>query len=78
MSYGYSARTVARNKKASIRSLGVRLGRECIRRDISVNEVAAEFGVSRQTVYNWFCGITVPQDFYTTHIKELLHTLATS
>jgi transcriptional regulator with XRE-family HTH domain len=56
MSYGYSARLIALNKKASAKLAGVRLGRMCIKQDIPVAAVAAKLGVSRQTVYNWFCG----------------------
>lgn len=58
MSYGYSTHIVRLNKKADTKLLGVRLGRACIKKDISVITVAARVGVSRQTVYNWFCGRT--------------------
>lgn len=61
MSYGYSAKLVALNKQADKENLGVRLGRACIKRDISVSTVASALGVSRQTLYNWFMGKSSPQ-----------------
>jgi predicted transcriptional regulator len=60
MSYGYSQSLVYANKKASIKSLGVALGRVCIREGVSVSHVAGSFGVSRMAVYNWFKGDSVP------------------
>jgi hypothetical protein len=60
MSYGYSARLIEVNKKADARMLGVRLGRVCMKNDIPVSLVAAKFRVSRQTIYNWFCGTHTP------------------
>lgn len=60
MSYGYSQSLVQANKDASIKSLGVALGRVCIASGVGVSEVAKKFGVSRMTVYNWFKGTTRP------------------
>lgn len=60
MSYGYSANIIALNKKADATKLGVRIGRVCIRKDIPVKDAADKFGVSRQTLYNWFSGATNP------------------
>ena len=56
MGYGYSQNLVQANKEASARSLGVALGRFCIRNRISVRQISEHFGVSRMTVYNWFNG----------------------
>ena len=61
MSYGYTARLIVLNKEASISSLGVRLGRICIKHDVPVSTVATAMGVSRQTVYNWFTGGVRPK-----------------
>jgi hypothetical protein len=61
MSYGYSAKLVALNRQADKENLGVRLGRACIKEDISVSMVASALGVSRQTLYNWFMGKSSPQ-----------------
>lgn len=60
MSYGYNRRLIEANEQADDSSLGVRLGRWCIENDVSVIEIARALSVSRATVYNWFCGITVP------------------
>ena len=60
MSYGYSRSLVEANKKASIKSLGVALGRLCIKHEVSVSELAKELSVSRMTIYNWFWGIRTP------------------
>ena len=67
MSYGYSLRLVERNRQASDLKLGVRLGRVCIEQNVPVSTVASQFGVTRQTVYNWFSGVSSP--------AESLHTL---
>lgn len=60
MSYGYSQRVVEANRRAPKNLLGVALGRLCIDRNVPVAEVAEAIGVSRETVYNWFCGIHEP------------------
>lgn len=74
MSYGYSNRLVELNNKADDRLLGVRLGRVCIAKDIPVSDVAIQLGVTRQTVYNWFCGVNAPRSNWV--IQELLDSLA--
>jgi len=61
MSVGYTLRIRDLNERADPDSLGVRLGEYCIARSIPVMEVAEAFGVSRTTIYNWFCGVTSPQ-----------------
>ena len=75
MAIGYSLRLVERNKDADSDHLGVRLGRMCIKRDIPVAEVAEKFGVSRQTVYNWFGGEASPADGLEDAIRAYLATL---
>ena len=78
MSYGYSQSLVYANKKASIKSLGVALGRVCIRANISVSKIADDFGVTRMTIYNWFKGDTVPHSSYDKAINDyIIHTKAT-
>jgi DNA-binding transcriptional regulator YiaG len=72
MSYGYSQSLVEANKKANTKSLGVALGRLCIKHGISVSEVARELGVSRATVYNWFWGVTSPSPYL--HSKTTAYT----
>lgn len=54
--HGYSLALVHANRAAPKNKLGVRLGRVCIQANIPVAKVAADFKVSRQTIYTWFCG----------------------
>ena len=61
MSSGYSLRIRDLNAKADKRKIGVRLGRVCIKHDVPVSVVAKHMGVTRATVYNWFCGVSAPQ-----------------
>ena len=78
MTYGYSQSLVYANKKASIKSLGVALGRVCIRANISVTKIADDFGVTRMTIYNWFKGDSVPYHSYDEAISDYInHTQAT-
>jgi transcriptional regulator with XRE-family HTH domain len=72
MTYGYSQSLVHANKKASTKSLGVVLGRECIRANVSVSEVAGFFGVTRMTIYNWFKGDSVPYHSYDEAISDYI------
>lgn len=77
MPYGYSQSLVYANRKADIKSLGVALGRVCIRADISVSRLAGDFGVSRMTIYNWFKGDSVPYPCYAEAINDyIIHTKA--
>ena len=74
MTYGYSQNLVYANKKANIKSLGVVLGRACIRANIGVSKVADDFGVTRMTIYNWFKGDAVPFHSYDQAISDyVLH-----
>lgn len=75
MSYGYSIRLIEANKQADPKRLGVRLGRLCIKRNMSVAEVSDKLGVSRQTVYNWFCGSSDPQNTVTAAVEKLVASL---
>lgn len=61
MSAGYSLRVRDLNAKADKRKIGVRLGRLCIKLDVPVTVVAKHMGVTRATIYNWFCGASAPQ-----------------
>lgn len=75
MSYGYSLKLIEANKGADIASLGVQLGRKCIAHKIPVSKVANDLGVTRQSVYNWFCGATTPQDELVGLIREYIANL---
>lgn len=72
MSYGYSSRLIKCNKASSGRKLGVKLGRACIAADISVSAVARRLGVSRQTVYNWFAGVSEPSPTNIATVQALI------
>jgi DNA-binding XRE family transcriptional regulator len=72
MSYGYSAKTIELNKKASNTKLGVALGRAAIKKGMSVADIANVLNVSRQTVYNWFIGAYDPRPELTKSITKLI------
>ena len=76
MSYGYSVRVIDSNKEANPELIGVELGRLCIKHDLPVNSVSETLGVSRQTVYNWFCGTNSPQEEMIKPVKLLVQRLA--
>lgn len=75
MGYGYSVNLLEANKEADGKHLGVRLGRKCIAHRIPVSKVAKDLGVSRPTVYNWFCGATAPQGQYVDLIRAYIAQL---
>jgi len=76
MSYGYTTRLNSLNRQADKSSLGVKLGKVCIKQEIPVAEVASQLGVSRQTIYNWFQGTHYPHPDLTYDIKALLLSYA--
>lgn len=75
-SRGYTWRLVHANKKADGRHPGVKLGRFCIERDISVRDIADKFGVSRMTIYKWFIGEWLPRKSHVDQIVLYLRTNA--
>lgn len=75
MTYGYSQSLADANKKADIKSLGVALGRVCIRANVSVCRVANHFGVSRMTIYNWFKGGSAPHPIYAKPLNDYITKL---
>jgi transcriptional regulator with XRE-family HTH domain len=70
--HGYSLSLLSRNKKADVRLIGVKLGRICIAKDISVSKIAYEAGVTRQTVYNWFSGVSSPTVALQSTVQKLI------
>jgi hypothetical protein len=76
MSYGYSLRLIERNSQASEKKLGVRLGRVCIEHEVPVIVVANAFGVTRQTVYNWFSGVSNPAEPLHSLVNSYISTLS--
>lgn len=75
MSHGYSLRLRDLNAAADKRKLGVRLGQACIAHGVPVSVVAQRMGVTRATVYNWFCGTSVPQANLTALIDSYMASL---
>tara|TARA_R110000868_G_scaffold2721_6_gene19021 strand:+ start:284 stop:526 length:243 start_codon:yes stop_codon:yes gene_type:complete len=75
MSQGYTLRIRDLNAKADKRKLGVRLGRVCIQHDVPVAVVAQRMGVTRATVYNWFCGVSAPQTVTISLIESYIASL---
>lgn len=75
MGHGYSLRIRDLNRAADVNSAGVMLGRVCIDKDVSVVAVSKALGVSRATVYNWFCGATVPQGQRTNEILAYIKNI---
>ena len=75
MPHGYSLYIIQANKSASKRLVGVALGRACIAKGIAVADVAERFGVSRQTVYNWFEGKHDPKPNMLRNIEAYIERL---
>lgn len=75
MSQGYTIKVAEAIKNADGSLLGVQLGRICLDRDISVLEAARTLGVTRQTVYQWFCGETTPQAHHLDMMQEWMDKL---
>mgnify|MGYP006267191815 FL=1 len=75
MTIGYSQSLAFANKKASVKSLGVALGRACIEKGIGVRAVAEYFGVSRQAIYNWFKGDCSPDPSLHVRIERYIANL---
>ncbi len=75
---GYSQKVVRVNKEADQKNLGVRLGKFCIARDIPVTDVMAYFDVTKQTVYNWFYGISRPSLQHGRMIDSFFQSLSKS
>lgn len=69
MSQGYTIKVADAIRNADGNLLGVKLGRVCLDRDISVQEAALTLGVTRQTIYQWFCGETNP---HAQHIDAMI------
>lgn len=72
---GYSRKFVGANKAADQDHIGVQLGRICIARDIPVQDVAEYLGVSRQAVYTWFLGKSLPHPDMRVKLKDVIQHL---
>lgn len=69
---GYTMYVQQANKSANSKSLGVKFGRYCIKNNISAAKLAEQFGVSRQTIYNWFSGRNEPRPQHIPQINKIL------
>lgn len=76
-SRGYSYALVKAINAADPKLLGVRLGRVCVAKDVSVSTVAARCSVSRQTVYWWFTGVFKPKPKMAELITQILEEYET-
>lgn len=74
MNNGYSIRMAEKMKKAPL-TLGVKLGRLCVKKNISAATIAKKFGVSKVTVYNWFSGKNNPNQDVSDAVRKLIATL---
>jgi transcriptional regulator with XRE-family HTH domain len=74
MGHGYSIGVLQRNQEQPDTNIGVRLGRTCIDKGIPVSDVAHKFGVTKQTVYNWFRGSATPRPHVAADIDAFLRT----
>lgn len=53
----------------------VKLGRLCVDRGIPVDTVAKALQVSRQSVYAWFLGRSIPSETSVTRIADFIRSL---
>ena len=72
---GNSRKFVDENKKPDQRQIGVQLGRIGILRDIPGQDAAEFIGVSRQAVYMWFLGKSLPHPSMRETLQELIANL---
>jgi DNA-binding transcriptional regulator YiaG len=68
---GYDSLFLRRVEDADQTPAVMRLADVCIEKNVSVPEVAAMFGVSRATVYNWLTGRTTPSPRYSALIPKI-------
>lgn len=72
---GYSQQIVHKNQEASTESWGVKLGRLCIAKNVSVQVVSSMLGVSHTTIYAWFTGQKKPFRKRIPEIQEFINDL---
>lgn len=75
---GYDSFFVQRVKSVKHEPLALRaLVKACLRNPLPIAHVAAVFGVSRSTVYNWMTGQTVPHPRYLAEMTGVAELIAT-
>lgn len=72
---GYSIDVAEAIWKGDRSRLGVRLGKACVERRISVAKVSETLGVTRQTIYNWFVGAYDPAESHREAVEKFLTSL---
>lgn len=72
MSKGYSIAMKEQAESMAPDSLGSRLALFCIGKGIPVATVAAELGVTRATIYNWFSGVWTPNEAHQEKIEAFM------
>jgi hypothetical protein len=70
----YSQKIIEKINEAPT-SLGTDLGKWAIRRDVSMKRISMIVGASRQTVYNWFTGMTEVAPSYKERVEQVIIVL---
>jgi len=68
---GYDSLFIRKVEEADQKPVVLQLADVCIEKNIPVTEVAALFGVTRATVYNWMTGLTTPNPRYLAMIPKI-------
>lgn len=71
----YSQKIIETISKAP-KSLGTELGRLAVRRDISMQRISIVVGASRQTIYNWFTGVTEVAPAFKERVEKVILVLS--
>lgn len=71
---GYSIYTLRKNEAAPIDMIGVQLGKVCIEKDITIQDLSTYFGVSRWNIYSWFYGDWNPHKKHHAKVHKIIET----
>lgn len=58
------------------KGLGTELGRWAVRRDVSMQRISMIVGASRQTIYNWFTGVTEVAPSFKEKVEKVIAVLS--
>lgn len=73
---GHSTQLVVRALNTPLLPAVAQLAGACFKNQVSVVSVAAQLGVTRATVYNWFTGKSDPRPRYLPLIEQLARRLS--
>lgn len=73
---GYDSLFIRKVEEADQKPVVLQLADVCIEKNIPVTEVAALFGVTRATIYNWMTGLTTPNPRYLAMIPKITTRLS--